>query len=215
MKLTYDDIVSAIVVGDFGCFTDPTSKVERASYPIMTPSAAKSLIAQIHGKPEFNWEILKIELLSFPKFFVETRKEFIKKAPRKNKILINPKYRVFAKIIPEEYINLDGKKIKTPNKGELVKKHMNQFKSNIRRGKYYKNPYMGLSQYRAEILEDDESILPVDYNDEFTMFFGFKKNRNPIFFNAKIDKGTMIVPNISEPANNASKIIEIIQGIRK
>ena len=34
-----DNLVTVRVWGDFACFTRPEMKVERVSYPVMTPSA--------------------------------------------------------------------------------------------------------------------------------------------------------------------------------
>ena len=38
--------------GDFACFTRPEMKVERVSYPVMTPSAARGALEAIFWKPE-------------------------------------------------------------------------------------------------------------------------------------------------------------------
>ena len=58
------------VWGDFACFTRPELKVERFSYPIMTPSAARGIFDAIYCKPnkdpsqaQFRWQVTKIELL--------------------------------------------------------------------------------------------------------------------------------------------------------
>lgn len=53
------------VWGDLACFSRPETKVERFSYPIITPSAARGVLDAIYVKPlEFGWRIDKIELLS-------------------------------------------------------------------------------------------------------------------------------------------------------
>lgn len=59
------------VWGDFACFTRAELKVERFSYPIMTPSAARGIFDAIYSKPnkdpsqaQFRWQITKIELLA-------------------------------------------------------------------------------------------------------------------------------------------------------
>lgn len=53
------------VWGDLACFSRPETKVERFSYPIITPSAARGVLDAIYAKPmEFGWRIDKIELLS-------------------------------------------------------------------------------------------------------------------------------------------------------
>jgi CRISPR-associated protein Cas5d len=58
------------VWGDYACFTRPELKVERFSYPIMTPSAGRGIFDAIYCKPnkdpsqaQFRWQVTKIELL--------------------------------------------------------------------------------------------------------------------------------------------------------
>ena len=41
--------------GDFACFTRPEMKVERVSYPVMTPSAARGALEAIFWKPQVTW----------------------------------------------------------------------------------------------------------------------------------------------------------------
>jgi CRISPR-associated protein Cas5d len=64
------------VWGDFACFTRPETKVERFSYPVMTPSAARGVLDAIYAKPEeFGWRIDKIEALNPIKFIALRRNE--------------------------------------------------------------------------------------------------------------------------------------------
>lgn len=51
------------VQGDFACFTRPEMKVERVSYDIITPSAARAVFEAILWKPAIAWEINRIEVL--------------------------------------------------------------------------------------------------------------------------------------------------------
>lgn len=52
------------VIGDFACFTRPEMKVERVSYDVITPSAARSIFEAILWKPAIAWRITKIEVLN-------------------------------------------------------------------------------------------------------------------------------------------------------
>ncbi|KKM12694.1 hypothetical protein SY88_02155 [Clostridiales bacterium PH28_bin88] len=66
------------VWGDFACFTRPEAKVERLSYPVMTPSAARGILDAIHAKPlEFSWRVEKIEVLK-PIQFIALRRNEVK-----------------------------------------------------------------------------------------------------------------------------------------
>ncbi len=52
------------VRGDFACFTRPEMKVERVSYDVITPSAARAVFDAILWKPEIRWRILRVEVLA-------------------------------------------------------------------------------------------------------------------------------------------------------
>ena len=52
------------VSGDFACFTRPEMKVERVSYDVITPSAARGVFSAIFWKPAINWRITRIEVLN-------------------------------------------------------------------------------------------------------------------------------------------------------
>ena len=63
------------VSGDFACFTRPEMKVERYSYPCPTPSAARGIFEAIYFKPEFYWQVARIELLNKPSLIALRRNE--------------------------------------------------------------------------------------------------------------------------------------------
>lgn len=52
------------VKGPFACFTRPEMKVERVSYDVITPSAARAIFSAILWKPAIKWHIKKIEVLN-------------------------------------------------------------------------------------------------------------------------------------------------------
>src|SRR6185295_2667699 len=69
------------VWGEFACFSRPELKVERFSYPVITPSAARGIFDAIYAKPaEFRWAILAVEVLSTPVFIALRRNEVKDKA---------------------------------------------------------------------------------------------------------------------------------------
>src|ERR1700757_4406976 len=51
------------VWGERACFTRPEMKVERVSYDVMTPSAARGVLEAIHWKPAIAWVVDKIHVL--------------------------------------------------------------------------------------------------------------------------------------------------------
>jgi CRISPR-associated protein Cas5d len=68
------------VWGDFACFTRPEMKVERVSYDVMTPSAARAIFDGILWKPAISWHITKIEVLNPIKWISVRRNEVGKTA---------------------------------------------------------------------------------------------------------------------------------------
>jgi CRISPR-associated protein Cas5d len=78
------------VWGDFACFTRPEMKVERFSYPVITPSAARGIFDAIYwdgkrdGKeihPYFYWQVTRIEVLEDPRYIALRRNEVKDKVP--------------------------------------------------------------------------------------------------------------------------------------
>ena len=67
------------VWGDYACFTRPEMKVERVSYDVMTPSAARAIFESILWKPAIKWNVTKIEVLNPIKWTSVRRNEVGKK----------------------------------------------------------------------------------------------------------------------------------------
>jgi len=113
------------VWGEFACFTRPEFKVERFSYPVITPSAARGIYDAIYCKPnkdptkaEFRWQITKIEVLSPPSYIALRRNEV------KDKAAVKPAW-ISGKEIPEP-IWADGTKdfLGTDMKGRTQRQTM-------------------------------------------------------------------------------------------
>jgi CRISPR-associated protein Cas5d len=58
-----ENLISIRVWGDFACFTRPEMKVERVSYPIMTPSAARGVVEAIFWEPQMYYLIHQITVI--------------------------------------------------------------------------------------------------------------------------------------------------------
>lgn len=77
------------VSGDFACFTRPEMKVERVSYDVITPSAARGIFTAIFWKPAILWRITKIEVMNPIRWTSVRRNEVSAVAsPRSESILI-------------------------------------------------------------------------------------------------------------------------------
>lgn len=155
------------VWGDLACFSRPEAKVERFSYPIITPSAARGLLDAIYVKPfEFGWRIDKIELLSPISYIALRRNEvkekisekLIKKAmkggeapvivsdaiegyagrtQRQTMALKNVAYRIHAHIHPR------------PGFENRLKALVDQAQRRIATGKCFYQPYLGCREFVA------------------------------------------------------------------
>lgn len=67
--------------GDIGCFTRPEMKVERVSYPVITPSAARGVLEAILYMPQFRWQVQRIAIKKPIKFISFRRNEVKSKLP--------------------------------------------------------------------------------------------------------------------------------------
>src|SRR5262249_58056461 len=67
--------VEVKVWGERALFTRPELKVERVSYPVMTPSAARGVLESILWKPEFQWLVRGVWVLKDVAYFSVLRNE--------------------------------------------------------------------------------------------------------------------------------------------
>ena len=68
------------VRGPLACFTRPEFMVERVSYEVMTPSAARGVLEAIHWKPAIRWVVTAIHVLAPVRFISFSRNEVASKA---------------------------------------------------------------------------------------------------------------------------------------
>lgn len=106
----YDKEFCLEVWGPYACFTRPELKVERVSYDVITPSAARAIFEAIFWKPAIKWQITKIEVLN-PIKWVNIRRNEVGAVATKSPIYIEEKrqqknshmlqdvcYRIWAKL---------------------------------------------------------------------------------------------------------------------
>src|SRR5258705_2062574 len=72
--------IRLLVSGEYACFTRPEMKVERVSYDVMTPSAARGILEAIHWKPAIRWIVEEIHVLKPIRFQSIRRNEVGAKA---------------------------------------------------------------------------------------------------------------------------------------
>ncbi len=75
MNVTNSAMIHLRVWGDLACFTRPEMKVERVSYPVITPSAARGLLEAILYRPQFRWRVRRIAVKKPIRFLSFRRNE--------------------------------------------------------------------------------------------------------------------------------------------
>jgi len=78
------EVVSLRIWGDLACFTRPEMKVERVSYPMITPSAARGVLESVLWKPEFGWYVRRITVLRPIRYLSVRRNEVQGTVPARN-----------------------------------------------------------------------------------------------------------------------------------
>lgn len=163
------------VTGDFACFTRPELKVERMSYDVITPSAARAIFEAIFWKPAIRWNVTKIEVLNPIRWISIRRNEVSKVATgkfidiederqqRAGLLLRDVRYRLHANFtfIPLECRQqrkspspewLQESEEKGIGQGEARKdeteaKYCAIFTRRASRGQYFNRPYLGCREF--------------------------------------------------------------------
>lgn len=75
------ELCSLRIWGSLACFSRPELKVERVSYPVITPSAARGIFESIFWKPEVRWQVQRIEVLKPVRYISLRRNEVKERVP--------------------------------------------------------------------------------------------------------------------------------------
>ena len=165
-------------------------KVERVSYDVITPSAARGVLEAIYWKPQFQWQIDKIHVLAPIRFTSVRRNEVADKASVANAkkamngtdvnlgieietarqqraalILRDVSYGIEASIEICDYrFERDGEEL---SENKCVGKHLAQFERRARTGGHFHHPYLGNREFPARCtwIEQDASFPEVKPND--------------------------------------------------
>lgn len=199
-----DRIVKVKVKGEFACFTRPDLKVERMTYPCMTPSAARGILDSILWKPEFQWYVRKIVVLNPVRFATIKRNEINAKqgrnpiviedrrAQRNSVILRDVAYIIEASIFMN---NVTDKRMYEKYVG-MTEKREGLFPRRVRKGQCWRRPYLGTREFAAEFMPPDGSEKPLQETIPigsmlFDMFYDANGKPQPLFFEAVIREGVL------------------------
>ena len=204
------------VSGDFACFTRPEMKVERVSYDVITPSAARAVFEAILWKPAIRWHIRRIEVLKPIRWINLRRNEVsgvvpagaVKSAMKQGKgnlgmdveedrqqraglFLRDVRYRLHAEF---EMLN------NNPENNPL--KFAEMFKRRASKGQCFNQPYLGTREFSCDfrlVEADTAPAQPLPETRElgwmlYDMDFADTTNPMPRFFQANMQDGVIHVP---------------------
>lgn len=191
------------VSGNYALFTRPEMKVERVSYDIITPSAARGIIEAIYWKPAIRWVIDKIHVLKPIEFTNIRRNEVSEKASERKPYLVATEIRQqrAALVLKNvEYI-IEAHFEMTDKAGETdtVEKHYNIVLRRLRKGQYFHAPCLGTREFGAkvELIEDGNPIPQSPLPDMelgwmlHDLDFSDSTDIKPQFFKASLKNGVL------------------------
>ena len=204
------------VWGPIACFTRPELKVERVSYDVITPSAARAIFEAIFWKPAIHWQVTKIEVLA-PIKWTSIRRNEVGAVASKNPIFIEDKrqqknslmlrdvrYRIHAKL---EFIPLRERKYQSnaeEHPDENPAKYYSMFERRASKGQCFTQPYLGTRECSAsfKLVDPEKEVLDAPISESrdlgimlYDMDFDANlKNPPAMFYRAKMENGVIIVP---------------------
>lgn len=203
--------------GDLACFTRPELKVERVSYDVITPSAARAIFDAIFFKCAIRWQVTRIEVLN-PIEWTSIRRNEVgavakgkviyiedKRQQRNSLMLKNVRYRIYAELIfipPSQRKCLE----REPGADENPAKYYGMFERRASKGQCFNQPYLGTrecSAYFTLITNDEQKNTPPIAEDRdlgimlYDMDFSNPKDINPLFYRAKMVQGVIEVPPLN------------------
>jgi len=184
-------------------------KVERVTYPVMTPSAARGILEAIFWKPEFQWRIQEIWVLKPIRHFSILRNEINRRqsedsarrwvtngggyfadedrAQRHTLALRDVAYIIRADVVPKE-----------PGEAAYAK-YRDQFRRRLQRGQCLHRPYLGCREFACDFAEPDGTEVPIPLTDDLGLMladldYDSEESKTPKFFNARLENGILRVP---------------------
>lgn len=167
------------VWGDFALFTRPEMKVERVSYPVITPSACRAIFEAILWKPSIEWQIKRVEILSPIKWLSVRRNEVGTKLSTRNaQSMMNGKGKSDYAIIIEDNrqqraslllkdvryrIYADFTMTDKAGKADNRVKFVQMFERRAKKGQCFYQPYLGCREFSAhfEYIDLDKNNQPL------------------------------------------------------
>jgi len=197
------------VWGENACFTRPEMKVERVSYDVMTPSAARGVLEAVLWKPAIRWQITQIDVLA-PIRWESVRRNEVGSvmSPRTDGIFIEEQRQQRAGLLLRDVAYTIHAHFKMTNQAggaDNVKKFEEMFLRRAEKGQCFHRPYLGCREFAAcfESIALESLPSPIDESRDlgFMLYdMDFKSSEPmPTWFRARLDKGRMLVPPLDSP----------------
>jgi CRISPR-associated protein Cas5d len=207
------------VWGERACFTRPEMKVERVSYDVMTPSAARGVLEAILWKPQMRWIVERIDVLKPILKASVRRNEVGQKAsveslitamagrPVRLGIDIEEARQQRAAVILRDVDYIVRARIGLTDRAsedDALAKYVEMFRRRAASGQCFHRPYFGTREFAAEFaLADEDLPTPIaETRDLGWMLYDIDYSNGrptPLFFDARLAAGSLMVPEANSP----------------
>jgi len=204
------------VSGPFACFTRPEMKVERVSYDVITPSAARSVFEAILWKPQIRWRITRIEVLN-PIRWINLRRNEVGAivSTRNVQQAMNAGSGNLGLYIEDERqqraglflrdvaYRLHAELLLSPKANDPLVKYTEMFARRAAKGQCVNQPYLGCREFAAAFRPVADPAVESPAIDEtrdlgwmlHDLDFTHPSDPQPHFFRAEMKNGTILVPD--------------------
>jgi CRISPR-associated protein Cas5d len=198
--------------GPLACFTRPELKVERVSYPVMTPSSARGLLEAVLWKPAIAWHAERISVLKPIRFTAFRRNEVNSKAAVPAAAVVANGGSVTPFFADEDRAQRNTVALRdvdyiveahfemTDRAGpeDNMTKFVEIFERRVAKGQHFHQPYFGCREFVADILPADGAPPPISDNRDLGIMLwdiAYSPDRNrPVFFAARLVEGVLEIP---------------------
>lgn len=164
------------VWSDFACFTRPENKVERVSYEVMTPSAARGVLEAIFWKPQFSWQVREIWVLNPIRRFSILRNEVngvtIPSTAKKwastggGYFAEDDRAQRHALVLRDVCYLIKAEMVLKPGATDPLVKFQEMFLRRAEKGQAHHQPYLGNREFSAFFSLPDGSETPLELTDD-------------------------------------------------
>lgn len=199
-------------MGPLACFSRPELKVERMSYPVMTPSAARGLLEAVLWKPAIVWRVERILVLNPIRFLAFRRNEVNSRAVSPSRQVVESGGEVTHYFADKDraqrntvalrdvdyVVEAHFEMTERAGEEESVAKFIDMFARRVERGQHFQQPYFGCREFVAYIAPAEGTPAPVqDSRDLGLMLYDIDYGVRPfvpLFFDARLKRGVLEVP---------------------